>query len=221
MRMLKRLAKGLAGLIGLAVIIVVIGFAILWVRSPGTPQPVYDDDGAVVADAISTIETVTIGGVEQTLIVRGARTDAPLLLFVHGGPGSPEYAFLRRHNPGLEADFIMVYWEQRGAGMSYDSSAPLSELTVDQLVSDAAELAAYLGETYGQDKIILMGHSFGSFIGLLTVAAHPELFAHYFGVGQIVHQHEGERMGLDRALAQAQAAGHAKTEAEPAAEASA
>ncbi len=217
MRVLRRVGKIFLWLVGAGLALAVIAFLALWRMSPGTAQPILGDDGTPVPGAISTIETVTLGGVEQYLIIRGHDATAPVMLYVHGGPGSPEYPMLRQTNPGLERDFVMVYWEQRGAGKSFDPDNPPSDMSVDRFVADTGELARWLRGRFGKEKVFLMGHSWGSLVGLLAAREYPGLFHHYFGISQIAEPIRGEQMGLDWARAQAEALGDADAQAELAA----
>ena len=137
--------------------------------------------GKTLSGSISTIERITLGGQEQYLIIRGADTSKPVMLFLHGGPGSPETAFMKKTNLAIEKDFIMVYWEQRGAGKSYSKNMQPESMNIPQFVSDTRELSEYLAARFKQDKIYLMGHSWGSFLGIVTAYQHPELFHSYFG----------------------------------------
>ncbi len=183
-------------LVGLLVL-AAAAWGALWVMSPGKAQPIVDTAGVEVPGSISTIETVMLGGVEQYLIIRGHDASAPVMLFLHGGPGSPEYPMLRQTNLGLEEDFVMVYWEQRGAGKSYDPDNLPGDMNMDQFIADTAELSGLLRARFDQEKIYLMGHSWGSLLGILTAEAHPEHFHAYFGLGQVGDQIRGEQLAVD------------------------
>src|SRR5210317_557408 len=116
---MKKLLKVFLYILG-GLLVITIGLAILlWVKSPGTADPITDINGNKLAKSISTIEKINLGGVEQYLIIRGADSTKPMILYLHGGPGSPEIAFMKETNQDIENDFVMVYWEQRGAGKSY------------------------------------------------------------------------------------------------------
>ena len=207
MNWLMRILKWVLALGLIVVVMALIGIGYLWIKSPGAAQPILDAAGTEVPGSISVIETVALGGVEQSLIIRGLDSGAPVLLFLHGGPGSPEYAFFRATNRGLEDDFVMVYWEQRGAGMSFDPDLDPDTLTLDQLISDTAQLSAYLANRFGQEKIYLMGHSWGSALAVLTANRQPDLFHLVFTVGQIANQFEGERLSFEWVRQEAERAG--------------
>jgi pimeloyl-ACP methyl ester carboxylesterase len=172
----------------------VVGF--LWSKSSGKAQPITDLNGEAIHNSISAIEKVVLGGQEQYLIIRGANTVNPVMLFVHGGPGSPEIAFMKHYNTAIETDFTMVYWEQRGAGKSYSESVPVASMNLAQFISDAGELSGYLAKRFKQDKIYIMGHSWGSLLGILTAYEYPELFHAYIGIGQVAHQYRAEKISF-------------------------
>jgi pimeloyl-ACP methyl ester carboxylesterase len=182
----------------LIAIAVVIALVLLWMKSPGVSKPIPESD-----TSISTIETVELGGLDQSVIIRGVDANKPVMLFLHGGPGSPEVAFVRYFNPDIEKDYVMVYWEQRGAGKSYSASIDPSTMNVEQLISDTRELSEYLIRRFNRDKIFVMGHSWGSFLGILTAYHYPELFHAYIGIGQVCDQFKGEQLSYDWTLNQA------------------
>lgn len=171
----------------------------------GSSSPAFlDQQGKILGGSIASVERVKLGGVDQWMIVRGRDATNPVLLYLHGGPGAPMAPLTRRFIPELEEDFVVVHWEQRGAGKSY--SSPIETITIDQLVSDTLELSQKLRERFGQEKIFLLGHSWGSFLGINVVKANPELFHAYIGVGQVVDRLEGEKLSYDYALRKAQEA---------------
>ncbi|MEM8968818.1 MAG: alpha/beta hydrolase [Bacteroidota bacterium] len=182
-------------------IVIVVGlvgaFVVLYVNSPGTPEPFSDQEGEPLEGSISTIEAITIGDIDQYLIIRGADTTKPVLLFLHGGPGFPEFIFFNNDQLNLEKEFVVVYWEQRGAGKSLTNAIPEASMTIEQFVSDASEVSAYVRKRFNQPKIFLMGHSWGSLLGMLTVHQHPHHFYAYIGIGQMVNQYEAEHLSLN------------------------
>lgn len=196
-KLLKKSIVVLLYLTGILLVIILALAVTLWFKSPGKTDPIYGANGTTLSGSISTIEKVTLGGEEQYLIIRGADTSKPVMLYLHGGPGSPEIAFLKQTNIALENDFVMVYWEQRGAGKSYSKHTPPESMNLAQLVSDTQELSEYLIKRFKQDKIYLMGHSWGSFLGIVTAYQHPELFHSYFGVGQVAHQYVSEKVAYE------------------------
>jgi pimeloyl-ACP methyl ester carboxylesterase len=170
---------------------------ILWIKSPEKTDPFADSNGNIIPGSISTIERIVLGGLDQYLIIRGADTTKPVMLFLHGGPGSPEFAFMKTTNQAIENDFIMVYWEQRGAGKSYSKDIPVETMNLEQFISDTRELSEYLAKRFNQEKIYIMGHSWGSFLGILTAYQYPELYHAYIGIGQVCHQYKGEYISYE------------------------
>ena len=154
-----------------------------------------------MADSLSEKSHVEINGVDQGMFIKSTSTQNPVLLFVHGGPGMPEYWLTQRYPTGLEDHFTVVWWEQRGAGLSYDPDIPPHTMTADQFVADTLEVTRYLLERFGQEKIYLMGHSWGSYIGIQAAEKAPERYFAYIGVGQISYQMQSEQVAYEYALA--------------------
>jgi pimeloyl-ACP methyl ester carboxylesterase len=95
---------------------------------------------------------------------------------------------------GLEDLFTVVWWDQRGAGLSYRSDIPASTMTVEQFIADTLTVTDYLRERFDQDKIYLLGHSWGSFIGIQVAARAPERYRAYIGMAQMAHQLRSEML---------------------------
>ena len=180
-RTIKISLKVILYIIGGLLVIILALAVILWTKSPGEAVPITDSNGETISGSISTIEKVMLGGQEQYLIIRAVDSTKPVMLFLHGGPGSPEYAFMNNTNRAIENDLVMVYWEQRGAGKSYSKDIPIESMNLSQFISDTRELSELLALRFKQDKIYIMGHSWGSFLGILTAYEHPELFHAYLG----------------------------------------
>ena len=140
---------------------------------------------------------VDINGTKMGMIIKAVDTSNPILLFVHGGPGMPEYFLNQDYPTGLEKYFTVVWWDQRGAGLSYDSNIDKNIMNYDQFVDDTISVKNYLRERFNQDKIYLMAHSFGTYVGIKTVSKAPELYKGYIGIGQITHQNESEQKAYD------------------------
>ena len=162
---------------------------------------------------IASLEKVRLGGVEQWIQIRGQDRTKPILLFLHSGPGFPEMPF-SHVNAALEKEFVIVQWDQRGAGKSYSTSIPESSMTIEQFISDTHELVQLLLQRFGQAKLILVAHSWGSIVGALTVAKYPELFDAYVGISQAVNPPKSERMMYRFALETATRDGNEKAATE-------
>ena len=125
----------------------------------------------------------------------GARTGTrPVLLFLHGGPGMPEYAISQQYPAVLEDYFVVCWWEQRGSGLSFNPDIPPESLTAEQLISDTSAVTDYLRQRFGQEKIYLLAHSWGSYIGIQAAARAPELYYAYLGMGQVSRQLASEKL---------------------------
>ncbi len=192
----------------LAGILILLGVLLAWSR--GKPEPFLDENGNPLADSISEKIHVTINGVEQGLFIKSKNINNPVLLFVHGGPGMPEYWLTQRYPTGLEDHFTVVWWEQRGSGLSYSANIPPETMTVKQMVSDTLEVTKYLRNRFHKDKIYLMGHSWGSFIGIQAAARTPELYYAYIGIGQISYQLKSENLAFEYMLEQFKKNGNTK-----------
>lgn len=150
---------------------------------------------------------VDVNGVRQGMFLKSADATNPVLLFLHGGPGMPEYFLDRTHPTGLEHDFTVCWWEQRGAGISYDPGIPRESMTTEQLIRDTVAVTDYLRERFGRDRIYLLGHSWGSFIGIQVAARAPERYHAYVGMGQVAHQQKSEVLAYHYELDQSRKAG--------------
>lgn len=127
------------------------------------------------------------------MIIKSKNVSNPVLLFVHGGPGMPEY----KYSSALEDNFTVVWWDQRGAGLSYHSGMSKEKMTTEQFVSDTIEVSKYLCQRFKQEKIYLLGHSWGSLIAIQAAQKSPELYYAYIGVAQITNQIESEKIAYD------------------------
>lgn len=153
---------------------------------------------------------VEINGMRQGMILQSDDTENPVLLMLHGGPGSPEIAFTQEYPTGIEKLFTVCWWEQRGSCISYNSHISKEDMTMEQMIADTIAVTNYLRERFGKEKVYLMGHSWGSVLGMLTVQQIPELFYAYIGIGQVVRQAESERLAYIFMLNEFRAAGNKK-----------
>jgi len=180
--------------------VLLVGVGYLFAISPGRPAALRAADGNILPGSLSERVTIEIGGIPQSMIIQSVDPANPVILFLHGGPGMTEFFMEQDYPTGLERHFTMVWWEQRGAGMSFSADIPPETMTMAQLISDTVEVADYLRDRFGQDRIILLGHSWGSYLGIQVAAAAPDRFLAYIGMAQIVHQLRSEVMAHDYLL---------------------
>ncbi len=179
------------------IILFVLPVLRLWRMSPGKPQALTDKQGQLIAGSISEKVFVPIGGSRQGMFIRTKDSARPVLLFIHGGPGFPNYFLIEAYNPGLEDYFTVCYWEQRGCGLSYDATIDPESLTLEQLAADALEVTNYLRRRFAKEKIYLLAWSGGTAIALPLLQKAPELFHAYLAMGQLTRQYESEKIGYD------------------------
>jgi pimeloyl-ACP methyl ester carboxylesterase len=165
------------GLLALVVLLLAV--------SPGKTRP-------AVAGGLSEKLWMDVNGVKQGMFLRSRDQNKPVLLFLHGGPGMPTYFLNRKYPTGLEELFTVCWWEQRGAGLSYDPDIPPETMTLEQLIADTIEVTNYLRSRFGKEKIYLLGHSWGSYLGIQVAARAPQLYHAYIGMAQMSRQIQSE-----------------------------
>jgi pimeloyl-ACP methyl ester carboxylesterase len=173
------------------------------INSPGKARPFLDHNGKMVPGSISVIITENINGINQRMIIRGHDTTKPVLLYLHGGPGDPEFPFVNQFNSDIENIFVVCYWEQRGAGLSYSSSIPPSTMTLHQFVDDAGKVSEYLLHRFNRKKIFLFGHSWGSMLGSFAANKYPDYYYAFISVGQVGNQVQSENLSYKFILSRA------------------
>ena len=197
------LRRGVAVVTGL-VLVALAAF----IARPATTDPIVDADGQTVAGSVAELTRVDIGGHDLALMIRGRSTQNPVLLFLAGGPGGSELGAMRRHSEALEDDFVVVTFDQRGTGKSYDQLDPTGTMTLDGAVADAVAVTNYLRDRFDEEKVYLVGQSWGTTLGVLAVQQHPELYRAYVGVGQMVSQAATDKIFYEDTLAWAREEGN-------------
>lgn len=155
---------------------------------------------------IDSLEAVTIGGIKQWVQVRGRDVNNPILLFIHGGPGIAFIPLSGSFQDSWEEYFTVVQWDQRGAGKTYasnDKDVQRKTMNVPQMEQDTVEVMNYVRHRFRRDKIFVLGHSWGSILGLWLAHEHPEGIYAYVGTGQVVNMHENDRVAYEDALQKA------------------
>ena len=170
----------------------------------GKTRPFRGPKGEVVPGSIAEVKYLHLGGLDQWVMIRGESLTNPPLILLHGGPGFSETHFFRHFNAPLEKNFIVVYWDQRGSGKSFDRKIHRSSMTVERFIADLDELVEAVRKRVGKKKVAIFGHSWGSVLGPLYAARFPEKVAAYVGSGQIGNWPASEASSYAFALAEAQ-----------------
>jgi pimeloyl-ACP methyl ester carboxylesterase len=192
----------------------------VWAQEPAKPAS-RSEATAIIANArkivtpngVERLEKVRIGGIDQWVSIRGADRRNPVLLYIHGGPGYVSIPMSWWFTRGLEEYFTVVQWDQRATGKTYlltDPAKIAPTLTPERMIADTEEMAAWVRQEFGKDKIFVLGHSWGSFLGLQLAEHHPEWLYAYIGVCQLIDGPESERRGWRFALDAAHHDGNAE-----------
>jgi len=192
---IKKITKIMAAIILLFTGIVLIGLMIVRINSPGKLTPLKDAAGNPIQGSVFEKLRIEVNGIEQGMFIRGENPNNPVILYLHGGPGTPLLPFISylEKNERLEKYFTVCYWDQRGSGMSYNKSIDPETMTIEQMIEDTHEVTQYLKTRFKQEKIYLMGHSWGSYLGVKTIEKYPDNYLAYMGIGQLSDQKESER----------------------------
>lgn len=195
----RRVAIAAAAATGLIVV-----FLALALSYRGYLQHRVAEERAIRAsDGIESLERVPIGGINQWIHVRGQNVDNPILLFIHGGPGIASIPIAREFQAPWERHFTVVQWDQRGAGKTYatnDRELQRRTMSVARMEQDALEVVNYLRQRFRRNKILVVGHSWGSLLGLWLAREHPDIIDAYVGVAQVVNPKVNELTAYEDAL---------------------
>jgi pimeloyl-ACP methyl ester carboxylesterase len=205
---------GICGLAIVAVLAVVSCATTSTARHPGFTPPITDTAGNTVPGSIASLETVDLNGVEQWILIRGRDVSKPVILFLHGGPGTAHMIWRELFiTEELEENFIVVLWDQRGAGKSYSPDLSADDMRLDNFIEDTVALTKYLQGRFNKEKIFLLGHSWGSALGFLTMMKHPEykeMYHAYITAAEAADWNRRQTMSFEWTLAQARENNHQK-----------
>ncbi|MBC1501277.1 alpha/beta hydrolase [Listeria weihenstephanensis] len=167
--------------------------------SPGKLATLKNKNGEIIQTAICEKVMLPINDTHLGCFIQSENTNNPVLLFLHGGPGSPELPLLDIKDPDkrLEQIFTVCYLDQRGAGMSFNRSIPPESMTMEQLVADNWAVTNYLQQRFQKERIYILGHSWGSALGLKTIEKYPECYHACIGTGQVTQQLPSEKLAYD------------------------
>jgi proline iminopeptidase len=187
------------------VFLAVVAAVVIKTFGPISTPAFRDSNGRPIANSIAAVERWRVNGIDESVILRGRDLSSPVLVWLHGGPGSSETSLLRVMNGALEDHFTVVYWDQRLAGQTLDPLAAYPEsLTVAQMLDDLDVVVDRARKRVGHDKVVLVGHSWGTMLGVLYASQHPEKVAAYVGIGQMTDKAKAERLSYNFCLDQAQ-----------------
>lgn len=207
---LFRLRRSWLTVIGFFASILIVSALAVWLSQVyAMTPPITDAQGRPIPGSIATLERVNLNGSEQWISIRGKDVHKPVLLFLAGGPGGSQLVTARRTLAGLEDHFVVVNWEQPGAGKSFDA-VQRSTLTPERYVADGRELVLYLRQRFGAEKLYVLGESWGSALGIWLVQRDPDLFHAFIGTGQMVDFTETDVLCYEFALRWAQERGDAR-----------
>ncbi len=166
--------------------LIAIGIGILYLGLRPSVRPFMDAEGNELPESIAVLEKLKINGTNQWISIRGRDRANPVLLWLHGGPGSAQMSMSHYLDAELEEEYVVVHWDQRGAGKSNYSGFSEETMTIQQFKDDTLLLISFLQESLGQEKIYLLGHSWGTQLGIELVDEYPEKFHAYIAVSQVV-----------------------------------
>ena len=165
--------------------------------------PFRDANGRIIPGSIAAMETLNIGGISQSIWFRGVSQSNLALILLHGGPGTSESALFRYYNSALEQHFLVVYWEQRGTRRSFHSDILPASMTIARFVRDLDEVVDLVRTRFDKDKVVLLGHSWGTVLGTIYTSRHPDKVSAYAGVAQVADVPEGRRLSYKFAVSEA------------------
>ncbi len=161
-------------------------------------------------NSIAKLESIEINGTELEVMVRGVDRNNPVIIFIHGGPGCSEIPYVRKYQDVLEEHFTIVHYDQRGSGKSYRFFEDYSTISSNQHVEDLLALTDYVRNEFSKEKVLLIGHSYGTYIGMKAADKSPDKYAAYIGIGQVSNSINSEVDSLTYTISQANEAGNQK-----------
>jgi pimeloyl-ACP methyl ester carboxylesterase len=193
----------------MAMMLLDIGLITLSQLTAYTPR-IVDENGKTPENSIAELKEIELNGRKQWISIRGWDKNAPVLLFLAGGPGGTQMAAVRHDLAELEKHFVVVNWDQPGSGKSYYAERT-KDITAQTYIRDGYALTEYLKERFSQEKIYLLGESWGSALGIFLVDRYPESYRAYIGTGQMIDFEETERIDYEKALDIARSKGDTAT----------
>jgi pimeloyl-ACP methyl ester carboxylesterase len=172
----------------LLALVVMAGLAALFLIPGSTPRM----DIRRHPNSLAVLEQVPVNDTQQWILIRSENATNPVVLFVHGGPGTSWLTLMRKNTQPLEKYFTVVNWDQRRAGKSFAAGRVDDEMTMGAFVDDLIALSSDLARRFHKNRILLVGHSWGSVIGVIAASRRPDLFSAYIGIGQMSRMAESD-----------------------------
>ena len=182
----------------LIVTVILMGGLMLYSQITVSTPKIKDKNGKIMDHSIAKLESVDLNNRREWISIRGQDKENPVLLFLAGGPGGSQMAAVRHELSELEKHFVVVVWDQPGSGKSF--SVGNEKLTVDTYIKDGLALTEYLRKQFDQDKIYLVGESWGSALGVFLASESPNYYHAVIGTGQMVDFLETENLDYDKAF---------------------
>ena len=201
--MIKKILK-FSGIALVCLVVVVLSAGLFYRKY--LQHKVAEERAITSPGGIESLEAVKIGGIDQWIEVRSQNVNNPILLFIHGGPGIAFIPLAGAFQGPWEKYFTVVQWDQRGSGKTYtsnDRELQRRTMNVPQMEQDTVEVVNYLRKRFNREKIFVLGHSWGSLLGLWLAHEHPEMIYAYVGTGQVVSMGQNEALGYKDALQEA------------------
>lgn len=179
------------------IVVVILLAIIIYQKQFNAHTPAINQRGPVSNNSTAVLQEVELGNMKQCILSRGNDISNPVLLWLHGGPGSSQMPIARYYNGDLEKEFIVVHWDQRGAGKSNPPDFNEETMTIEQFINDAHELTQCLKNKYNKEKIYLLGHSWGTQFGIKLVEQYPEDYYAYIGVSQVTDSFKAQEIAYN------------------------
>jgi pimeloyl-ACP methyl ester carboxylesterase len=190
------------------ILILLLGLILLMFSIVGIRRFINTQKFKIRSEAgVEITDYITIGGIEQYIQIRGQDISNPIIIVLHGGPGNNMAYYSYCWQADLERDYTFVHWDQRGCGNTYYRNKEAEKPDLDLLLSDLDQLVDYVCAKYNKENVIIMGHSWGTFLGGIYACKHPGKVSAYVGIGQFNNSWKSEKYAVEEALRLANAAG--------------